>query len=80
LNLAKSETFISFNQEFDQALELIAFIPSEQDNKLLTVNNSILDETEITKIIPVETARTSFDSKRYFISNSLLNKTKEFWC
>ncbi|TRU98306.1 MAG: DUF3883 domain-containing protein [Microcystis wesenbergii Mw_QC_S_20081001_S30D] len=76
LNLAKSETFISFNQKFDQALELIAFIPSEQDNKLLTVNNSILDETEITKIIPVETVRTSFDSKRYFISNSLLNKTK----
>jgi hypothetical protein len=27
LNLAKSETFISFNQKFDQALELIAFIP-----------------------------------------------------
>ncbi|MEA5551203.1 transcriptional regulator [Anabaena cylindrica UHCC 0172] len=76
LNVAKSETFISFNQELDQALELIAFIPSEEDNKLLTVNDSILDETEITRIIQVESVRTFFDPKRYFISNLLLNKTK----
>ncbi|WP_016948793.1 sacsin N-terminal ATP-binding-like domain-containing protein [Anabaena sp. PCC 7108] len=74
--LAKSETFIAFNQEFDLALQLIPFLPSEQGNKLLTVNESILDETEITRIISAETVRISFDSQRYFTSNSLINKNK----
>jgi hypothetical protein len=74
--VAARETFTAFNQGFDLAIKQIPFIPSEHGNNLLTVNESILDETEITRILPVETVRISFDSQRYFISNSLFNKNK----
>ena len=79
LFLAVRETFKAFNQGVDLAIKQIPFIPSEQDNNnnnLLTVNKSILDETEITRIISSETVRISFDSQRYFTSNSLINKNK----
>lgn len=70
-----SETKTAFNEGFDLAIKDIAFLPCEDnDSKLLKVNQSIIDEIEITKVIPAESIRQFFDAQRYFINNSLANK------
>ncbi len=70
-----SETEDAFNQGFDLAIRDIAFLPCEDnDSKLLKVHQAIIDEIEITKVLPVEEIRQFFDVQRHFISNSLTNK------
>ncbi|MGB3639492.1 MAG: DUF3883 domain-containing protein [Rivularia sp. (in: cyanobacteria)] len=70
-----SETQNAFNQGFDLAIRDIAFLPCEDnDSKLLKVHQAIIDEIEITKVLPAEEIRQFFDVQRHFISNSLTNK------
>ena len=71
-----SETEDAFNQGFDLAIREIAFLPCENnDSVLLMVNEAIIDEIEITKVLPSEAIRQFFDVQRHFISNSLTNKS-----
>jgi hypothetical protein len=70
-----SETQAAFNKGFDLAIRDIAFIPCEDNNyKLLKVHQTIIDEIEITRVLPAESVKQFFDAQRYFISNSLANK------
>ncbi|MBW4598522.1 MAG: transcriptional regulator [Calothrix sp. FI2-JRJ7] len=71
----ESETQTAFNEGFDLAIKDIAFLPCEDnDSRLLKVHQAIIDEIEITRVIPAESVRKFFDAQRYFISNSLANK------
>jgi len=70
-----SETKAAFNKGFDLAIRDIAFLPCEGNNsKLLKVHQAIIDEIEITRILPAESIKQFFDAECYFISNSLANK------
>lgn len=72
-----SETQSAFNEGYELAIKDIAFLPCENnDSLLLKVHQSIIDEIEITKTISAESIKEFFDAQRYFISNSLVNKSK----
>ncbi len=71
----ESETQTAFNEGFDLAIKDITFLPCENNNsRLLKVHQAIIDEIEITKVLPAESIKQFFDAQRDFISNSLANK------
>lgn len=66
----------SFNHGFTQGLQEIAFIPSDETEKLLKVSEAIFDETGITEIISYEKIKSILNIQKYFISRSLKNPQK----
>ncbi|WP_069789411.1 sacsin N-terminal ATP-binding-like domain-containing protein (plasmid) [Cyanobacterium sp. IPPAS B-1200] len=66
----------AFNRGLEKGLEEIAFIPSEESNRLLKVSEAIFDETGITTIVETEIIKSILNIKKEFISNSLENPIK----
>lgn len=65
-----------FNKGFDRAIQNIAFIPSEDGNRLLKTSEAIVDETEIIKIVSPKTLLSYLQVNRNFVLTSLQNKQK----
>ena len=66
-----------FNKGFDQAIQKIAFIPTENTKRLLKSGEAIIDETEIIKIVSSQTILSYLQqTSKNFVRGSLRNKDK----
>jgi Domain of unknown function (DUF3883) len=66
----------AFNKGLEKGLEKIAFIPSEESDRLLKVSEAIFDETGITTIVIPKIIKSILGINKEFISNSLENPAK----
>ncbi|MEH2062377.1 MAG: DUF3883 domain-containing protein [Nostoc sp.] len=66
----------SFNHGLAQGIENIAFIPSDETDKLLKVSEAIIDDTGITEIINLEKIKSILNIQKKFVSSSLKNSHK----
>lgn len=66
----------AFNKGLEKGLQEIAFIPSEESNRLLKISEAIFDETGITTIVEPEIIKSILGINKEFISNSLENPIK----
>ncbi len=73
---SKEKVSQSFNDGFAKGIENIAFIPSDETDKLLKVNEAIIDNTGITEIIPTSKVKSILNIQKCFVSRTLRNSDK----
>lgn len=73
---SKEKVSQSFNSGFARGIENVAFIPSDETDKLLKVSEAIIDNTGITEIIPPAKIKSILNIQKYFVSRTLRNCDK----